>query len=257
MANFTTPIKAAFGRYLHAFHSQLVGDTRTLAEFAVRDFAKAAVWAPDRMADQVEEMLKAWRKNDTSQADRGTPYLPVMIVALAKDYVPWQPDVGRTAPDELDVMIPADAKGRAFRMRVAGAEIRAQVVFCASDSDTARSMALQFNLWTQAVPNRRFFAQYPLAGISEDWPVMLEMPDVQAINTQTEATNITILAADLTLRATIPMLRYPAHSASDADGKGAGTQADPDGYLTVHEVQGYPHAGIAGSTALRPWVVTG
>ena len=57
MANFTTPIRVAFGRYLQGFHRMLIADTPALAEYAARPFAKAAVWAPGRMVDQVDDMM--------------------------------------------------------------------------------------------------------------------------------------------------------------------------------------------------------
>ena len=79
MANFTNPVKEAFGRFLQDFHAQIIPDTKALAEFTTRDFSKSAVWAPGRMIDQVMEMLDSWRKNDTSMQARATPFMPPVL----------------------------------------------------------------------------------------------------------------------------------------------------------------------------------
>lgn len=237
MANFTDPIKAAFGRYLQAFYDQLVADTPALAEYAARGFSKSAVWAPGRMVDQVEDMLAAWRKNDTSGSARATPYLPILIVAMAKDYVPAPSEFGRPLADAVDVMLPDDAKQRVFRMRAVTADVRCQIAVCAPEDSTARSLAMQLNLFAQALGNRRFFASYRLLGHDEMWPVVIELPDLQAINNPSEVKNMTILTVDIQMRATIPLLSHPKAGAPN-DGKGAGTEDDPSGYLVVVQSDG-------------------
>ena len=232
MANFTDPIKAAFGRYLEAFYNQLIADTPAMAEYAARGFSKSAVWAPGRMVDQVEDMLAAWRKNDTSGAARATPYLPIMIAAMAKDFIPAPSDFSRGLADYADVMIPGDGKERLFHMRAVVADIRTQVAICAPDDSTARSIAMQLHLWASAMPNRRFNATYRMAGFDESWPVVLELPDLQSINNPSEVKNLTILTVDLQMRATVPMLSYPKDTAPN-DGNGSDTPDDPNGYLVV------------------------
>lgn len=241
MSNFTLPIKAAFGRYLQRFHADIVSDTQFVAEYAARDFSKAAVWAPGRMIDQVEEMLAAWRKNDTSQADKPTAYLPIMMVAMSKDYVPVTPDFSRQRADPVDVMIPGDTKNRVFSLRVAVSEVRAQVVIAGPEEGTCRSLAMQLQLFCAAMENRRFYSTYKLAGFDEPWPVTLETPDIAAIAAPNDVKNLTILAVDFTLRATIPLLKHPKSTDADADNKGTNETNDPDGYLTVQEARGTRH----------------
>ena len=237
MANFTDPIKAAFGRYLEKFYNQLVADTPALAEYAARGFAKSAVWAPGRMVDQVEDMLVAWRKNDTSGSARATPYLPVIIAAMSKDYIPAPADFSRPLADAVDVMLPNDPKGRVFLMRSVSADIRAQIAIFAPEDATARSIAMQLNLFTQSLENRRFSAVFKLLGLDERWPVVLELPDLQAINNPSDVKNLTILTVDIQMRATIPLLSYPKGTAPN-DGKGSGTPDDPNGYLVVEQADG-------------------
>jgi hypothetical protein len=235
MANFTDPIKAAFGRYLQGFHAMLIADTPAMTEYAARAFSKSAVWAPGRMVDQVEEMIASWRKNDTSGEARATPYLPIIIAAVSKDYMPAMPDWTRQAADPVDVMIPGDAKNRVFKMRTAFAEIRVQVAVAAAEEATARSIAMQLQLYSSAIERRRVYADYRLAGVNTKWPFVWKEPDVNAIAMPGDVKNLTVLTVDFNGVASVPMLSYPKSGDVDSDGQGTGSYADPDGYLTVQQ----------------------
>lgn len=256
MANFTDPIKAAFGRYLGGFYAQVIGDTPAVAEFAQRGFSRSAVWAPGRMVDQVEEMLAAWRKNDTELHAKPNPYLPVMIAAMSNDFTPAPTEYVRPLADAAYVRLPGDQKGRVFKLRVAVAAVKTQVAICAQDPGSAKSIAMQLDLWCKESRNRRFYARFPLAGFDEPWPVTLEMPELMAVPTPQDVKNLTVLTVDIDMHATVPMLMHPAQGAADADGKGTGTEADPDGYLVVTEAQGFGHEGTPADTTPRTWVVS-
>lgn len=232
MANFTDPIRAAFGRYMGAYYDQVVADTPALTEFASRGFSKSVVWAPGRMVDQVEKMLAAWRRNDTSGSSQPTPLLPVMIAAMSKDYTPAPLDYAVPLGNSVPVMIPGDTKERVFRMRVMPCEVKVQIAIFAQEQSTARSLAMQLHLFACAIENRRFFASYPLVGVNEPWPVVLERPEVSAVNPPTDIENISILVADIMLLATVPLLEGPK-TGQPNDGKGTGSPDDPNGYLVV------------------------
>lgn len=253
--SFTDPVKAGFGRYLERFHAQLLADTPAMREFVGRPFASACVWAPGRMIDQANEMLESWRKNDTSQASQARTALPVMVASMSKDFMPAPPDFTRGMSDDfLPVMIPGDAKERVFYMRAVVADIRTQVAIFAPEEGTAKSIAMQMHLFASALPNRRFTSAYRLAGVNDQWPVVLELPDLNAVAAPTDVKNLTILTVDLQLRATIPMLVRPTPDL--ADGKGTGTEADPDGFLVVSEVQAKKFAGQLGAgDPVGEWVV--
>lgn len=252
---FTDPVKAGLGRYLERFHAQLLADTPAMREFVARPFAKACAWAPGRMIDQATDMLESWRKNDTAQAAQATPMLPVMLVAVSKDFMPAPPDFTRGLSDSyLPVMIPGDAKNRVFYMRAVVADIRTQVAIFAPEEGTAKSIAMQLHLFASALPNRRFSAPYRLSGVDDAWPVVLELPDLNAVAAPTEVKNLTILTVDIQLRATIPMLVRP--TADLADGKGTGTEADPDGFLVVSEAEGTAWSGALGvGDPVSQWTV--
>lgn len=239
MAGFVEPIKAAFGAYMARFHAQLIADTPSMVEFSARKFSESVVWAPGRMIDQVEDMLSTWRKNDTSQQAQARTRLPVMIAAMSKDFMPAPTDYVRGLSDSfLPVTIPGDTKNRVFYMRGVVADIRTQVAIFAPEEGTARSLAMQLHLFASALPNRRFYSTYTLAGMPDKWPVVLELPDLNAVASPTDVKNLTVMTVDIQLRATVPMLVKPAPGSVHADGKGSGTDADPDGFLVVNEVDG-------------------
>lgn len=242
-------LKSAFAAYMGGFFASIVPNTPALREFVARPLAKAVVLAPGRMVDAADEMLASWRRNDNDGAPASSALMPVILIALAKDVTPSAPEFSPQVATEVDVMIPGDVQERAFKMRKAQVDVRAQVVFAAADEPTATSMARQFLLWCSAIPNRRFYAYYDMAGMKKPWPCVLEMPDIIAVPVGQGEKNMTVLAADLTIRASIPYLRTPlsvaglAAAGEVSDGNGAPPDvnglfdpADPPGYQVVREV---------------------
>lgn len=245
--NLTTPIREGFGRFLQAFHAQLVADTPALVEYAGRDFSRAAAWAPGRMVDSVDDMLNEWRKNGTPGVARPAPYLPIMIAAAGRDYMPSTGDVARQAAEPQYCMLPDDPKERVFTIRAAMTDLRVQVAIIAQDEPSARSIALQLQLWCSAMRNRTFQAIYTLAGMPQPWPVQLEAPEIASTNVPTEAKNIVILTADFNLRCAIPLLGAPREGSDEADGKGTDPVFDPDGFALLAEVHGEARGDSGGS----------
>lgn len=230
------PIHEALGRYLGAFYQALAPTTKGMYEFVARGLDKSMVWVPARMVDSADEMLAAWQRNDTDQGPTKPPKLPVILVAVAKDYIPTGRDYGRQVSETLDVIIPSDEEERVFGLRVIGGDIRAQLAICAMDEPTAKSIASQFLLYIDAMENRRFSAVYSFAGQEERFPVQLETPDNPAMNIQTGNKNLTILAIDMTLKASIPLFTAPTANEPN-DGKGTpGDATDPAGYPLVDQV---------------------
>lgn len=230
------PIKAAFGRFMGRYHAALVPTTKPLESYVTRELGKAIAWAPARMIDAAEDMLSLWMRSDIHDAPTQPPDMPAIVVAMAKDYTPTGRDFTRQVADREMVTIPTDPKGRMFGLRTAAGDIRAQIVIFATDEPTARSLASQFLLFLDATPNRRFLARYRFAGQNMDWPVQVETPDAPAMNIQTEAKNLTVLAIDITLRAEMPLFDAPKHGEAN-DGKGTpGNVEDPAGYPVVQEI---------------------
>lgn len=244
------PIKEALGRFMVRYYDSLVPTTKPLDAFVRRGAAKSIAWAPGRMVDSAEEMLRLWLRSDVKAA--GTtqpPDLPVIMVAVAKDYIPSGREYTRQIADANDVVIEQDPKERVFALRTAAGDIRTQVVFFATDEPSARSLAAQFLLFLDATPNRRFESFYPFAGQVTDWPIQIEAPDVPAQSIESEAKNLTILAVDLTLKATIPFFSAP-RAGEPNDGKGEPGTDDPAGFprvarVTIKSAIAGPQAGTS------------
>lgn len=230
------PIKAAFGNYMGAFYAGIVPTTNGLQEYVARGLAKSIVWAPSRMVDAVEDMLFSWQRNDTDGAPTQPAKMPITFVAIAKDYTPSGRDYTRQISEQVEVILPDDIKERDFKVSVIAGDVRAQVVFCAHDEPSARSLAAQFLLYLDNMENRRFFATHTFAGQETTWPVQIESPDTPAMSIQTDVKNLTMLACDITLKASIPLFNAPSGNEPN-DGKGTvGNSADPSGYQVVVQV---------------------
>ena len=236
-------VKVGFGEYMGGFYSTLVPTTKSMYEFIARGLARSIVWAPSGMVDAAEDMLSSWQRNDTDSAATKPAKLPVIIVAMARDYTPTGRDFTRQITESMPVVIPGDAKERHFGLRTIAGDIRAQVAIFADNEPTARSIAAQFCLFLDAMPNRRFHAQYTFAGATTDWPVQIESPDSPVVSVQTGLKNVVIMVVDLTLKAEIPLFDAPNPGDLNNDGKGVPGTIDPPGYKALAEV-GISKAGV-------------
>lgn len=222
------PLKTAFSEYLHRWYKLLYGATKSGQEFIDRGFAHGCQWVPGRMVDSADQMLAAYQKNDNAPQGKNTK-LPVVLVGMAKDYAPMSPDWGGRSPGRKIVRI-VDG-GSAYGFRQAAHEVRVQVVIMAADVDTAKSLAAQFCLFVGEFENRRFSAHYEFGGHPVPMPTVIESPDIVFMAVGTEQKNITILAADITLKATIPYFDAPRPGEPND-----GTANQPPGYPLVSDV---------------------
>lgn len=229
------PVKVAFGEYMTRFYYSLAPTTRSMHEYVNRGVGKSIAWAPSRMVDQAEEMLASWQRNDTDQAATQPAKLPVIVVAMAKDYMPAGRDFTRQAAESRWIIMPEDPKERAFGVKTIAADIRTQLAIFAQDEPTARSIAAQFCLFIDSMENRRFRAWYEFAGFKTDWPVQLESPDTPAGSVASGSKNVSIVTIDLTFKATVPLFDAPKEGEPN-DGKGVPGTNDPAGYPVVVEV---------------------
>ena len=250
------PVKAGLGRYMGRFYADLIATTRPLEEFVARGVGKSVMWAPARMVDAAEEMLKLYARDDIEPGPTKPFALPIMFVAMAKDYSPSGRDYTRQLADRVDIALPGDAKKRHFKLRSVAADIRAQVVIAAMDEPSARSLAAQFILHLDTTEGRRFKAPFVFAGQTLDWPVVIETPDVQAIAVPSEAKNLTMLAIDLTLRASVPLIDAPKPGDAN-DGQGVPGTDDPAGYPLVRMISGieFSDPGYADGSDIGTWSV--
>ncbi|MBX3714076.1 MAG: hypothetical protein KF800_19100 [Lysobacter sp.] len=250
------PVKAGFGRYMACFYADLIATTRPLEEFVTRGAGKAIMWAPGRMVDAAEEMLSLYARDNIEPGPTKPFSMPIMFVAMAKDYVPSGRDFTRQIGDRVDIALPGDEKGRNFKLRTIAADIRAQVVIAAMDEPTARSLAAQFALHLDSAAGRRFKAPFSFAGEELNWPVQIESPDVQAIAVPSGAKNLTMLAIDIVLRATVPLIDAPKLGDAN-DGQGVPGTTDPAGYPVVNLIAGtqYEQPDYAPDSEIGNWSV--
>jgi hypothetical protein len=222
------PIKNGFGAYMGRYYGSLTPTTKALHEFVDRGLKRSIVWAPARMVDAVEDMLNSWRRNENRDGvPSSTAMLPVMFVAMAKDYVPSGREFGRQASEQVSVTLPGDPEERHFKVRVIHGDIRTQIAIAAADEPTAKSLAAQFGLFVDNMENRRFLVPYEFEGIpAGDWPVLLESSEIVVSSVATEQKNITLLAVDITLKASIPLFQAPKLG-EPSDGKPVYPQGYP------------------------------
>ncbi len=232
------PVKAGLGQYMARFYDGLAPTTQPMEEFVRRGLGKAILWAPGRMVDAAEDMLSLYAREKPDDGAPTQPFeLPVMFVAMAKDYTPTGREFTRQTGDREWIALPGDERGRVFGLRTIAADIRTQIVVVAADEPTARSIASQLALHLDSTSGRRFSAPFTYAGETLDWPVVIETPDVVAMAVQTDAKNLTMLAMDVTLRATVPLFDAPKPGQAN-DGKGVPGTPDPAGYPVVNAIFG-------------------
>lgn len=238
------PVKVGFGEYMGAFYASVVPTTKPMTEFIQRGFGKSVQWAASSSVDAAEDMLASWQRNDTDSADTKPAKLPVIICAMARDYTPTGRDFTRQIADSMQVVIPGDIKNRSFGLRTIAGDIRCQVVIFAADEPTARSIAAQFCLFLDAMPNRRFHSIWTFAGVTTQWPVQVESPESPVISSATGLKNVVIMAVDLTLKAEIPIYDAPGVGNVNNDGQGVAGTIDPAGYMKVMQVSTVVPTGL-------------
>lgn len=221
-------VKEAIGNYLQGFYKEIIPTTKALKEFNARGFSYSFVFAPSRMIDQAQLMLDAWQRNDTTKLSTTAAKLPVIIVAVAKDYFPTGRDYTLQIADSIPVMIQSDPKKRYFELKTIAGDIRVQLAICASDEATAKSLASQLLLYVDSPMRRGFDARYTFAGNDVNFPCQIDSPDSPASSIDTGNRNLTILAIDFNLHCTIPLYQAPKEGDYN-DGKGT-SKDDPSGY---------------------------
>lgn len=240
-----TPIYDAIGRWLGEYFAELVPMTPQVRAFMARPLDKAVVMVPGRMVDSAQDMLNLWVRNDSNGGPTTPAAMPIILVAVAQDMTPTGADYTKQDADPIDVVIPGDPKERAFKLRTMAQDYRVQLVFAAMEIHTAHSLAAQFALYVDTPRHKTLDAYWRFAGLDIAWPVKLESPDVAAMRVPTESKNLTMLALDLTLKATIPLYQAPRDGEPN-DGKGSGTEDDPHGYKVMQFV--YTESRLDGNT---------
>jgi hypothetical protein len=246
-----TPIELGLAAYMAGYHASIVPGTQSMQEFASRPLAQSIAWVPGRIVEDVEAIIAEWRKNDNTGEPGLSSLLPVVLIGLSKDFLPVLPEFG-IAVAETHFAFPDDELQRAYKVSTVTNEYRGQLVFIAAEVATAHSLMLNFNRWTTRGPlGRRFKCEYEFAGFKTQWPAVFEAIDYGAVDAKTEQTNLTVLVADFTLRATVPTFTAPKSGEAN-DGKAA-----PAGYPVVVEIESLgTFAGAVGNPNLGTTINT-
>jgi hypothetical protein len=240
MADLFLPVKIGLGEYMGRFKQSFAvthNDTNAVQEFAARPPTQASiVFAPSRMADAIEEVLSAWRKNTNENGKaQSTAFLPVMAIAVARDYTPASPSQGMMLGDAIDIKITNYPDERNLKLELIRGQLRVQVVVIAADDSTAKSLIARFCHFVRRYDNRGFDAVYPLAGVNEAWFNTWDSQDLYPSAVTIAQTNLAIQKVDLMLNIAIPMV-YGAASGQPNSGIGTGTPSDPFGLPVVTQI---------------------
>jgi hypothetical protein len=226
------PVKIAFGKLVTQWQKQLFPDGKQVKEFSLRASEKAIAFADSRMVDDAQAMLDLWQKNKTDNAPSSSARLPVVLIAIARDFTSGN-QYHNQIKDSLPVVLAADPKERVFNLRTLGLSLRVQMAFIADNDTTARALVAQWHNYINSPSRRNMNAIYQFAGFSMPWGVSFEIPQNYASNIAIDANNICILTVDMTLNATVPMYENPQDDEPN-DGKGTdGNLNDPHGYPVV------------------------
>lgn len=205
MDSFLNPLQSGLGLYLGRFFDGIIPMTKAMEEFCGRDQSDAMAFASGRMVDEAEKMLRQWIEEDFDGPETGGQ-LPAIIVALDPEVIPTGRDFTRQLSSPEYVRL-SDDDARVFQLRTMTIDQRLQIAIAAHDVTTAKSIASQLLLFVD--DQRRFTSVYQFAGHDLPWEVFIDTVDSPASKIPLESKNLTLLAVDLTVKATIPLYRAP------------------------------------------------
>ena len=221
-----TPVKAAIGQWLVEFYGQFQPDTPANTEWASRGAVHAMAWAPARMVDHADEMLSNWKRNDNSGKKSTSAYLPVMILAVGAGYAEAPPEVGRSSTDFIPISFPDDTLQRSFRVKVMTLDLRAQIVIMADEPISTASMMAQLSAWVNS--RYKIYAPFVFGDFTTTWPATVILNDKIGVPDEI-GEQLTVVAMDLTIRATVPLFKGPGPT-DRTDGN------TPPGFAVVNSV---------------------
>lgn len=218
-------VKQGVAEWVVSFFRSIAPTTPALKEFITRSPAHAVAMVPGRMVDAAQDMLTLWGRNEPSAGPSKPPKLPVVLVAVARDVTPTGQNRTKGISDPVHIILPGDAKERVFELRTMPRDYRVQLVLVAQDSDSAESLAMQFDNWIFSRSNQVFDVGWEFAGHQVNWPAQFDGSDLMFSTIPTGVKSLTMIAVDVTICATQPIYR--------AVGDGEVFKSAEDG--TLHE----------------------
>lgn len=224
MDQFLQPVQVALSHYLTDWHQSLIPLTKAMDEFSRRQTMDAMGWASGRLVDDVSNMLSQWQEDVANDRTPDTR-LPAVIIAMDPSMEPTGRDFVRQQSEWQYVRL-SDEDERVFQVSATQIDVRVQLAIAAHDVTTAKALAAQLS--RQMEERRRFNAVYEFAGHELPWPVLIETPESPASRVDHEYKNLTLLAFDLMLKATLPIYRAPGEGEPND-----GSELVPAGYPVV------------------------
>ncbi len=216
----------AFGEYLVRWFASVYADTPALVAFKARPAAEAMKFAPSRMIDAAQDMLEQYRKNENGPAGASTN-LPVILIATDEDYLGTGADWGGHHTERKLVQILEGGSWYGHRQLMH--DRRFQIVIAANEGDTAKSLAAQLSWHFKQLENRYMDAIYHFGQYKVPAPIQLETNRIDWMQVKLDnVKNLKMLAADITIKCTVPLLDAPAPGEPND-----GTTNEPPGYPLV------------------------
>lgn len=238
-------IGAGFAQYMCRWFKGIYPDyidTKGVKSFLDRPFSQAVKWAPSRMIDEAEKMLKAYGKNENGPPAKSTLF-PVVLMAIDNNFITTGADWGGQQIGRRLVAI--EEGGSWYGYKHVMQDRRVQVVIIASEAGSAQSLAAQLSSFVAEPHNRYMTATYEFGQYKIPMPITLESNRADWMDIKSDFDNIKILAADFTLKCTVPFFDAPR------DGEpNDGSTNIPIGYPRIGSVE---HVSIASGAGSRIW----
>jgi len=224
--------KIGFAQFLNRWFTGVqadYADTKAVQAFLAKPFNQAFKWAPARMIDLAEEMLDAYRRNQNGPA-ANTTLFPVVLMAMDDNFVSTGADWGGIHTPHQYVQI--EDGGSWYGHTQVMQDRRVQVVIVASEGGTAQSLAAQLSNFVKQYPNRYMSSVYTFGQYQVDVPMTLETVRLDWMDIKLDGIkNMKMLAADFSLKCTVPYFDAPADGAAND-----GSTNLPPGYPVVKSV---------------------
>jgi len=222
-------IRAAWGQYMNRWFDELYANTKAVELYRQKPFSQAVMWAPSRIIDAAQDMLAAYRKN-VNGPEGANAMFPIVLMAVDENFMGTGADWGgdHIARRVLQIREGGSWYGYQHSMM----DQRLQVVIIGSEGTSPKSLAAQLSTFIKRPSNRHLKAVYAFGEYEIPAPITLETNRIDWMDVKTDLKNVKILAADIILKCTMPVLDAPAEGEPND-----GTTHNPPGYPLVQVVQ--------------------
>lgn len=201
----TREIKIAITNFVGEYLKEIIAKTPVMREFNQREPDEKLVIFPSRLMDQVEEIVRGYRKSPTKDGSKAIGKLPMFCLGFSKEYNSTDLGKGRSVVDKNFIV--RDNKNRFIKVRLDKHDQRVQLVLISPDSETAFYFASQFKLFCGRYENRRCYSITEYHGTNYAFPLTLEDNNIFGVSNQlADVKNLTVMVFDLTFNCSTPYI---------------------------------------------------